>query len=97
MTKPSWNRINSAIQPASCTKDQIQGCTLNCNPIVNNCNGDYLYSTVQMGQTKVIENKARTYLQPYYDNGVLGNVYLLAGQQVNIAGTQTCPVLLLPE
>ena len=30
---------------------------------------------------------AQMYLQPHYSNGVFGNVYLSAGQQVNIAGT----------
>ena len=33
--------------------------------------------------------QARTYLQPHYGNGVLGNVYLTAGQhyEVNLAGS----------
>ena len=34
-------------------------------------------------------DKAQTYLQPDYGNGVFGNVYLSAGQhlEINIAGT----------
>ena len=58
-----------------------------CNYISGGYYEFWLFKTISFFR---IVNIAWTYLQPHYGNGVFGNVYLSAGQhlEVNIAGTQ---------